>query len=54
MTFANVVGILLENSNKTYPQHLLIRNLFSECLDDTLPASDVSVNPKLGQLLIEF
>lgn len=41
MTFANVIGILLENSNKTYPQHLLIRNLFSECLDDTLPASEI-------------
>ncbi len=32
LTFANVVGILLENKKKTYPQHKLITDLFSLCL----------------------
>ena len=25
LTFANVIGVLLENKKKTYPQHQLVR-----------------------------
>ncbi len=32
---ANVIGVLLENKKKTYPQHQLVRSLFSAYLDDT-------------------
>lgn len=41
LTFANVIGILLENKKKTYPQHQLVRSLFSAYLDDTLTASEL-------------
>lgn len=41
LTFSNVVSILLENKKKTYQQHLLVRNLFSLCLDDELSGSDI-------------
>ena len=27
LTFANVIGVLLENKKKTYPQHQLVRSL---------------------------
>lgn len=40
-TFAAVIGILLENKKKTYPQHQLIRSLFSAYLDDELTAADL-------------
>ena len=39
LTFANVIGVLLENKKKTYPQHQLVRRLFAAYLDDTLTAS---------------
>lgn len=41
LTFANVIGVLLENKKKTYPQHQLVRSLFSAYLDDTLTASEL-------------
>lgn len=41
LTFANVIGVLLENKKKTYPQHQLVRSLFSAYLDDTLVSSDL-------------
>ncbi len=41
LTFANVIGVLLENKKKTYPQHQLVRSLFSAYLDDTLTAPDL-------------
>ena len=42
LTFANVIGVLLENKKKTYPQHQLVRSLFSAYLDDTLTASEMT------------
>lgn len=33
LTFSNVIGILLDNKKKTYPQHQLVRSLFSLSLD---------------------
>lgn len=44
LTFANVIGVLLENKKKTYPQHQLVRNLFSAYLDDTLVGSELFVD----------
>ncbi|MCM1221980.1 MAG: hypothetical protein NC548_46660 [Lachnospiraceae bacterium] len=41
LTFSNAISILLEHKKKTYQQHLLVRNLFSVCLDDELSASDI-------------
>lgn len=41
LTFANVIGVLLENKKKTYPQHQLVRSLFSAYLDDTLTVSEL-------------
>ena len=41
LIFANVIGVLLENKKKTYPQHQLVRSLFSAYLDDTLTASEL-------------
>ena len=41
LTFANVIGVLLENKKKTYPQHQLVRSLFSAYLDDTLAAAEL-------------
>lgn len=41
LTFANVIGVLLENKKKTYPQHQLVRSLFSAYLDDALTASEL-------------
>lgn len=35
LTFSNVIGILLDNKKKTYPQHQLVRSLFSLSLDDS-------------------
>jgi hypothetical protein len=32
LTFADAIGALLENKRKTYPQHQLVRDLFSLCL----------------------
>ena len=40
LTFAHVTGALLDNKIKTYPQHRLVRDLFSLCLWDE--ASDYS------------
>ena len=34
LTFAHVTGALLDNKIKTYPQHRLVRDLFSLCLLD--------------------
>lgn len=34
LTFADVTGALLDNKIKTYPQHRLVRDLFSLCLSD--------------------
>ena len=34
LTFAHVTGALLDNKIKTYPQHRLVRDLFSLCLSD--------------------
>lgn len=34
LTFAHVIGALLDNKIKTYPQHQLVRDLFSLCLSD--------------------
>lgn len=47
LTFANVIGVLLENKKKTYPQHQLVRNLFSAYLDDTLEGSDLLVDDNI-------
>ncbi len=47
LTFANVIGVLLENKKKTYPQHQLVRNLFSAYLDDTLEGSDLYVDDNI-------
>ncbi len=47
LTFANVIGVLLENKKKTYPQHQLVRNLFSAYLDDTLEGSDLFVDDNI-------
>lgn len=41
LTFANVIGVLLENKKKTSPQHQLVRSLFSAYLDDALTASEL-------------
>ena len=41
LTFANVIGVLLENKKKTYPQHQMIRTLFSAYLDDELIGSEL-------------
>lgn len=41
LTFSNAVKILLEYKKKTYRQHLLVRNLFSLCLDDELSGGDI-------------
>ena len=41
LTFANVISILLDNKKKTYPQHQLIRSLFSAYLDDGLPSDEI-------------
>ena len=41
LNFANVVNILLTNKKKTYPQHQLIRSLFSTYLDDNLPSDEI-------------
>jgi hypothetical protein len=35
LTFSNVIGILLDNKKKTYPQHQLVRSLFSLSIDDS-------------------
>jgi hypothetical protein len=32
LTFADTISALLENKRKTYPQHQLVRDLFSLCL----------------------
>ena len=47
LTFTNVIGVLLENKKKTYPQHQLVRNLFSAYLDDTLTGSDLIVDDNI-------
>lgn len=47
LTFANVIGVLLENKKKTYPQHQLVRNLFSAYLDDSLEGSDLLVDDNI-------
>jgi tetratricopeptide (TPR) repeat protein len=47
LTFANVIGVLLENKKKTYPQHQLVRNLFSAYLDDTLVGSELFVDDNI-------
>lgn len=47
LTFTNVIGVLLENKKKTYPQHQLVRNLFSAYLDDTLTSSDLIVDDNI-------
>ena len=49
LTFANVIGVLLENKKKTYPQHQLVRSLFSAYLDDTLTASELIADDKIGR-----
>lgn len=47
LTFANVIGILLENKKKTYQQHQLVRSLFSAYLDDTLTGSELFVDDSI-------
>ena len=47
LTFTNLIGVLLENKKKTYPQHQLVRNLFSAYLDDTLTSSDLIVDDNI-------
>ena len=41
LTFANVIGSLLENKKKTYTQYQMILNIFSHYLDDTLTSADL-------------
>ena len=41
LTFANIISILLENKKKTYPQHQLVRSLFSAYLNDELPSDEI-------------
>lgn len=41
LTFANVIGILLENKKKTYTQYQMIQSIFSQYLDDTLTSADL-------------
>lgn len=41
LTFANVIGVLLENKKKTYQQHQMVRSLFSAYLDDELTGSEL-------------
>ena len=41
LTFANVIGVLLENKKKTYQQHQMVRSLFSAYLDDKLTGSEL-------------
>lgn len=42
LTFANMIGILLENKKKTYQQHQLIRSLFSAYLNDELTGLEIT------------
>ena len=41
LTFANIMSILLENKKQTYPQHQLVRNLFSAYLNDGLSNGEI-------------
>ena len=47
LTFAHVTGALLYNKIKTYPQHRLVRDLFSLCLLDE--ASDYGETSDMAQ-----
>ena len=41
LTFANVVGILLENKKKTYTQYQMVLNIFSQYMNDTATSTDL-------------
>lgn len=41
LTFANVIGILLDNKKKTYTQYQMVRSIFSKYMNDTATSSDL-------------
>ena len=41
LTFANVIGILLENKKKTFPQYRMVYCIFSKCMNDTVTSADL-------------
>lgn len=41
LTFANVIGILLENKKKTFTQYRMVHCIFSKCMNDTVTSSDL-------------
>ena len=47
LNFASVFGILIENKKKQYPQHQMIRDLFSLSLDDTMNHAELTEADKI-------
>lgn len=41
LTFANVIGILLENKKKTFAQYRMVHCIFSKCMNDTVTSADL-------------
>ena len=41
LTFSNVIGILLENKKKTFPQYRMVYCIFSKCMNDTVTSADL-------------
>ncbi len=41
LTFANVIGILLENKKKTFTQSRMVHCIFSKCMNDTVTSADL-------------
>ena len=41
LTFANVIGILLENKKKTFTQYRMVHCIFSKCMNDTVTSADL-------------
>lgn len=41
LTFANVIGILLENKKKTFTQYRMVYCIFSKCMNDTVTSADL-------------
>lgn len=41
LTFANVIGILLDNKKKTFPQYRMVYCIFSKYMNDTVTSADL-------------
>ena len=41
LNFSNMIGILIENKKKTFPQYRMVYCIFSKCMNDTVTSADL-------------